>query len=181
MVQYATAVELAGYLGQDVDTYTANQALTLSSQLFSRRAETWFAAQTATYQFVADGCRTVRLPFTPITAITAVRIAGVTVSASDYTLVADTVYRKTSTFGTPYRFPPDPGEVDLTHGFTTPGDDVKAMILETAATALTAPVGALLGEKIDDYEIRVSAAAGGIQLTSAAADLADWYRGVYAA
>jgi hypothetical protein len=181
VVQYATAVELAGYMQQDVDTYTANLVLTTSSQMFSTAAETWFAPTTATYQFVADGCRTVRLPFSPITAISAVRIAGVTVSASDYTLVRDVLYRKTSTFGTPCKFPPDLGEVDLTHGFATPGDDVKGAVLETAAAAYSVPVAAVLGESIDDYQVKYSAAGGGVQLTASALSLAQSYRGVFAA
>lgn len=178
MVQYATAVELAGYMQQDVDTSTANQVLTLASGQFSQAACTWFAATSATYTTLGTACTSVLLPFRPVTAVSAVRINGATVTG--WTLIKNTLYRPAG-FGTSCAIPPDKVEIDLTHGYSAPTDDVKAAVLETAATAYTVPVGGILGERIDDYEIRVAAADGGVQLTQFAADLAKQYRGTFAA
>lgn len=178
MVQYATATELAGYLGQDVDTYTADQALTLASGSFSQAAATWFASTSATFTTTGTVGTSIRLPFRPVIAVAAVRINNVAVTG--WTLVKNTLWRQAG-FGTSCTVPPDKVEIDLTHGYTAVPDDVKAAVLETAATAYSQPVGAVLGERIDDYEIRFAAAAGGIELTSSAAVLAKQYRGTLAA
>lgn len=174
MVQYATATELAGYLQEDVDTYTATQVLTLASGQFSQAACTWFAATSATYVTMGTRCTAIALPFRPVTAVTAVRINGVSVTG--FTLVKNTVYRVTG-FGTSCVIPPDEIEIDLTHGYTSVPDDVKAAVLETAAAAYSVPVAAVVGESIDDYQVRYSASGGGVQLTQSARALAEQYRG----
>ena len=178
MVQYATASELAGYLQQDVDTYTANQALTLASSQFSQAACTWFAATSATYTTLGTPSVSIRLPFQPVTAVSAVRINGSTVTG--YTLIKDTLYRA-SGFGTSCAIPPDKVEIDLTYGYTSVPDDVKAAVIETAAAAYSVPVSAVTSEAIDDYQVRYSAAGGGVQLTASALKLAEQYRGTLAA
>lgn len=178
MVQYATAVELAGYLQQDIDTYTATLILTTASSLFSNEADTMFAATTVTYEKVGDGSRILVLPFKPVTAISAVRIAGVAVT--DYTRIRSTLYRTTG-FGNGWAFPPEKVEVDLTHGYATVPDDVKIAVLETAAQAYTTPVGAVISEKIDDYAVRYATEGGGIRLTDSAMALAAGYRGQFLA
>ena len=178
MVQYATATELAGYLQEDLDTYTANQALTLASGQFSQLAMTWFDPQTTTFVTTGTPCVSINLPFRPVTAISAVRINGVAVTG--YTLVKNTVWRSAG-FGTSCVIPPDKVEVDLTHGYTSVPDDVKAAVIETAAAAYSVPVSAVVGESIDDYQVRYSAAGGGVQLTASARDLARTYRGTLAA
>lgn len=178
MVQYATAVELAGYLKQDVDTYTANLVLTLASGQFSQAANTWFAPTAVTYTTTGTACTAIRLPYRPVTAVAAVRISGVTVTG--WTLVKNTLYRVAG-FGTSSTTPPDKVEIDLTHGETSAPDDVKAAVLETAAAAYSVPVGAVVGESIDDYQVRYSPAGGGVQLTPSAAGLAGLYRGTFAA
>ena len=178
MVQYATATELAGYLQQDLDTYTANQALTLASSQFSQLAMTWFEATTTTYTMPGTFSVAIRLPFRPITAVTAVRINGVAVTG--WTLVKYTLYRAAG-FGSSYIIPPDKVEIDVTHGYASVPDDVKAAVIETAATAYTMPVNAVVGESIDDYQVRYSQTGGGVQLTQSARDLALMYRGTLAA
>jgi len=178
VVQYATAVELAGYMQQDLDTYTANQVLTLASGQFSQAACTWFEPTTVTYTTTGAPCPSIRLPFRPVTAVTAVRINGVAVTG--WTLVKNVLYRA-SGFGTSCKVPPDEVEIDLTHGETAAPDDVKAAVLETGATSYATPVGAVIGETIDDWSIRYSAAGGGVQLTPSAAALAAQYRGTFAA
>lgn len=181
-VMYATAEELASYLQQDVDTSSATLTLQTASQLFSVRANTWFAPTTVTYQVAASGWRQLTLPFRPVTAVSAVRIindAGTTV-ITDYRRIKSVLYRLAG-FGTPFAFPPDLLEVDLTHGYATVPDDVKGAVLETAGAAYSSPDVTTKSESIDDYSITSAANSGGVMLSPAAATLADLYRGTLAA
>lgn len=178
MALYATPEELASYLQQDVDTATATLVLTVASAQFSRAADTQFAATTATYTTLGMPFRYLVLPFRPVIAVQAVRINGATVTG--YTLIRSTLYRPAG-FGTPLNDPPDVVEVDLTHGYTSVTDDVKAAVLDTAAQAYSIPVAAVIGENIDDYAVRYANASGGVQLTPFARDLAALYRGTLAA
>lgn len=178
MVQYATASELAAHLQQDLDTASANQALTLASGQFSQAACTWWEPQTVTYTTLGAVATSIRLPYRPVTAVTAVRINGAAVTG--WTLVNGTLWRSAG-FGSACKVPPDEVEIDLTHGYTEAPDDVKAVVIETAASGYSVPVAAIVGESIDDYQVRYAAAAGGVQLTSAAVALAAQYRGTFAA
>lgn len=178
MVQYATASELQTYLQQDVDSDAADQALTLASGQFSQAACTWFAPMTVTYTTLGTQDVRIRLPFRPVTAVSQVRINGVAVTG--WSLVKNMVYRPAG-FGTSCVIPPDQVEIDLTHGYATVPDAVKAVVLETAAAAYSVPVSAIAGEAIDDYQVRYNATGGGVQLTRAASDLAQQYRGTLAA
>lgn len=177
MVQYATEAELASYLQQDVDTATATLVLTVASGQFSLYADTQFASTAVTYQALGTPFMNLALPFRPVIAVQAVRINGVTVTG--YTLIKNTLYRAAG-FGTPINTPPDVVEVDVTHGLIPCPDDVKAAVLEMAAQACSVPVGAVIGETIDDYAIRYANASGGVQLTPFARDLAALYRGTLA-
>jgi hypothetical protein len=178
VVQYATAVELAGHLQQDLDTYSANQALTLASGQFSQAACTWWEPQTVTYTVLGTVATSIRLPYRPVTAVSAVRINGVAVTG--WTLVNGTLWRAAG-FGTSCAIPPDEVEIDLTHGYAEVTDDVKAVVIETAASAYEIPVSAVASESIDDYQVRYANTGGGVQLTSAAKALAEQYRGTFAA
>jgi hypothetical protein len=178
MAQYATATELAGKLQKDLDTYSANQVLTLASALFSREADTWFEPTTATYTTLGTLYPSIRLPFRPISAVTAVRVNGVTVTG--WTLVKRTLWRPGG-FGSSCLIPPDKVEIDLTHGEATAPDDVKAEVLDVAAQAYDIPVAAVIGESIDDYAIKYATTGGGLQLTASARDLARMYRGTLVA
>jgi hypothetical protein len=181
-VMYATLADLASYLKQDVDNSTGTLAIQVASQLFSTRADTMFAATTVTYQTEGCGYRRLELPYRPVTAISAVRIIsnGVTTTITDYTRIKRVLYRSAG-FGTPGAYPPDLVEVDLTHGYTAPGDDVRGAVLETTATAYQSPDPSTVSESIDDYSIRTAPNIGGIMLTPAAEKLADLYRGTIAA
>lgn len=178
MVQYATATELAGKLQKDLDTYSADQVLTLASALFSREADTWFAPTTATYTVLGTPCVSILLPFRPVISVTEVRINGVAITG--WTLIKRTLWRAQG-FGTPYVIPPDKVEIDLTHGEATVPDDVKAEVLDVAAQAYDIPVGAVVAESIDDYAVKYATTGGGLQLTASARDLARMYRGTLAA
>jgi hypothetical protein len=177
MALYATPTELASYLQQDLDTATATLVLTVASGQFSLYADTQFASTAVTYTALGTPFMNLALPFRPVIAVQAVRINGVTVTG--YTLIKHTLYRNGG-FGTPINTPPDVVEVDLTHGFTTVPDDVKAAVLDIAAQAYSVPVGAVIAETIDDYAIRYANASGGVQLTPFARDLAALYRGTLA-
>jgi hypothetical protein len=178
VVQYATATELAGKLQKDLDTYSADQVLTLASALFSREADTWFAPTTATYTTLGTPCPSIDLPFRPVSAVTDVRINSVAVTG--WTLIKRTLWRPQG-FGTSCSIPPDKVEIDLTHGEATAPDDVKAEVLEIAGQAYDIPVGALVAESIDDYAVKYATTGGGLQLTASARDLARMYRGTLAA
>lgn len=173
MVQYVTAAELASYLQQDLDTSTANLVLTLASGQFSRVAATWWAPQTVTYSQAGTNATRLVLPFDPVTAVSAVRINGVAVTG--FTLIGNTLYRSGG-FGSPSGNPPDLLEVDLTHGYPTATDDVKAGVLDTAAQAYMSPDSGVVSEQIDDYAVRRRAEGGGIRLTPYAQGLATSYR-----
>lgn len=177
MVQYATDLELAGYLQQDVDTYTANLVLSLASGAFSEAANTWFAAQSATFTTLGTLCTAIHLPYRPVTAVSAVRINGAVVTG--YTLIKNTVYRSVG-FGTSYTLVPDKVEIDLTHGYTTVPDDVKAAVLETAAAGYLQSNATVASERIDDYAVTFVDGGGGVQLTATARETARAYCGTWA-
>jgi hypothetical protein len=173
-VQYATASELASYLEMDLDTSTAVLALQTASALFSVRANMMFAPTTVTYQAVGMGNWQLYLPYRPVTAVSAVRVAGVAVT--DYTRIKNVLYRMQG-FGIPGRFPPDLVEVDLTYGYASAPDDVKFAVLETAGGAYSSPDVTVKSESIDDYSVSSASDSGGMSLSKGAKELADLYRG----
>lgn len=180
---YATPSELSSYLQKDLDNATATLVLQVTSQMFSARANTMFAATTVTYQAPALGYRQLQLPFRPVTAVAQVRIvssASGTQVITDYTRIKTVLYRLIG-FGVPGVFPPDMVEVDLTYGYATCPDDVKGAILESAGAAYQGPDITVAAEAIDDYSIKMAANTGGVSLSPAAATLADLYRGTIAA
>ena len=147
MAMYATPTELAGYLQQDLDTYTATQALTLASAEFNRAADTAFTPTNVTWTTDVWGHLTVELPFYPVTAVSAVRVNGVT--ATGWSLRNGRIWRP-SGFGFPYSWQLDVLEVDLTYGYASVPDDVKLAVLEIAAANYEHPSTAI-SEQIDDY------------------------------
>jgi hypothetical protein len=177
VVMYATPADLASYLKQDVDTSTATLALQIASELFAKAAGTRFEATTVTYQTQGSSSSELILPFWPITSVTAVRIGGVTVT--DYTRIGQILYRVTRWGG--YIYPPPLVEVDLTHGYTSPGDDVRGAVLESAAIAYDNPDPAVTSEAIDDYSVKTAPNLGGIMLSPAAEKLARYYAGALVA
>lgn len=178
MALYATPTELASYLQQDLDSATATLVLTVASGQFSLYADTQFASTAVTYTALGTPFMSLTLPFRPVIAVQALRINGVTVTG--YTLIKNTLFRAAG-FGTPLNTPPDVVQVDLTHGFTSVPDDVKAAVLDMAAQAYSVPVGVVSSEAIDDYSIKYAASGGGVQLTPYARDVAALYRGTLAA
>jgi hypothetical protein len=172
MALYATASELASYLQQDLDTASATLALTLASGAFSGAAETWFTPTTTTWSALAEGCSVLELPFKPVTAVSAVRINGATITG--WTLRQGSLYRLAG-FGYLRAWPPDEVAVDLTHGYATAPDEVKLATLEIAAGLYENPTGAA-SESIDDYTTRYN----GTPITPGRpwAEVAAGYRGI---
>lgn len=176
MVQYATATELAGRLQKDLDSYSADQVLTLASALLNREAETAWTPTTVTWSTTyANGCTELEPPFKPITAVSAVRVNGVTITG--WVLRGQALYRVAG-FGYRWAYPPDQVDVDLTYGYAAATDDVKAAVIEIAGQAYEVPNGAIVSETIDDYAVRY-ATNGGLRMTEMAESLAAGYRGVH--
>lgn len=176
MAQYATATELAGRLQKGLDTYSADQVLTLASALLNREAETAWTPTTVTWSTTyANGCTELEPPYKPITAVSAVRVNSVVITG--WVLRGNALYR-TAGFGYRYAWPPDQVDVDLTYGFTAATDDVKAAVLEIATQAYEVPNGSIVSETIDDYAVRY-ATNGGLRMTDLAESIAAGYRGVH--
>jgi hypothetical protein len=175
---YATASDLASFLQRDVDTATATLVLTKMSALFDARARThWGGTVSTTYSKPGYGQIELVMPLGPLAAVSAVRVAGVTLTPGvDYAVIEQSVFRR-SGFGIPWRFPPDLVEVDYTYGYATVSDDVAAAVLESAAAAYSSPDISVASESIDDYSVRSVAGTGGMTLSASAASLADWYAG----
>lgn len=150
MALYATAAELAGYRQEDLDTYSATQALTLASAEFSRVAQTVFSATTVTWSTIVDGCTELQLPYNDVTAVSAVRINGVSITG--WTLRLGVLYRAAG-FGYRGAFPPSLADADLTYGQTAVPDDAKLAVLEIANGVYEHPAG-WTSETIDDYTVR---------------------------
>lgn len=177
MAQYATLSELAAYLKQNVDNSTGNLALTIATDLFCERARTRWQSTSITYSKPGTGASEIVLPYGPVLAVAAVRVAGVTLTVgSDYTVIEQSLFRRAG-FGIPWRFPPDLVEVDYTYGYTAVPDSVKGAVLETAAAAYLNPDITTVAESIDDYSMKSAPNAGGFQLSPAAERLADFYAG----
>lgn len=166
MAMYATAEELASFLQQDLDTATATLVLTLASAEFTRAAGVAFTPTSETYETTGTTATSLLLPFRRVTAVSAVRVNGVEVA--DWSLVNGALYRALG-FGSSLVFPPDRLEVDLTHGYAAPTDDVRKAVLESAAQAYENPLGNVQ-ETIGTNSTR-------FQLSKYAADLAAAYRG----
>jgi hypothetical protein len=180
-----TASDLASYLKQDVDTATANLALTVSLALFEKIADTKFSAQTSTYQVEGRGQPVIAIPHEPLISIQQVRVAGAILATTEYTVVMNNLYRVIgwgriwgSTNPTaPYvGFPPELVEVDHTYGYATGPDDVRGAVLETAGAMYISPDITTRSEAIDDYSVETMPKSGGVMLSPAAMALAEKYR-----
>jgi hypothetical protein len=150
MALYATAVELAGFLQKDLDTYSATQALTLASGDFAVAADTAFSATTVTWPVQGGPGTDVQIPYRPVTAVSQVRLNGVVITG--WTLRLNALWRSAG-FGTWSAFPPDLLEVDLTYGYTAVPDAVKLAVLEIAGGIYNHPDVNAQSEKIDDYSV----------------------------
>jgi hypothetical protein len=172
-----TPADLASLLQQDVDTATATLVLAKMTALFEARSRShWGSALAVTWTKAFSGQPEIIIPYTPVVAVSQVRINGVALTTSGYTIIEQSLYRRIG-WGRWSAFPPDQIDVDLTYGYPTMTDDVAAAILESAAAAYSNPDLSTTSEQIDDYQVRRAPGVGGMALTASAAALADWYAG----
>lgn len=165
-----TPANLAGYIQADVNTYSAQQAIDGATSAFEAAAGIKLSPTSATYEAFALGQCKVWLPDYPVTAVASVTVAGVAVT--DYSRVGQILYRSGG-FGDSYTDPPVALVVTYTHGLADVTPDIKAAILDTAASAYLNP-GTTIREQIDDYSSTVTTA--GFQLSRSARALAELYR-----
>lgn len=182
---YPSVSDLASFLKQDVDTSTANLALTKTIGLFEARAKSHWGPTPANgfYDKPIYGAGEIILPYAPVVAVSLVQIirfggSTQTLTANvDYSRIEQSLYRRTG-WGYPNRWPPDEIQVTYTYGYPDTTEDVNAVILESAGSSYTNPDISTVSETIDDYSVRTSPTLGGMVLTPSAAALADWYAGV---
>lgn len=141
-----TATELAGYLQQDLDTYTATQAITNASTRFETEADTRFSVATHIWTTEGYGQDVIMLPRRPVAAVTSVTVDGVAVT--DYALRGASLYRIVRWGGTS-AYAADV-VITYTYGYTSAPDDVKEAVLVMAAQAYSNPDG-LSRTQVDDY------------------------------
>jgi hypothetical protein len=172
---YPTPTELAGYLQKDLDTYSATQALDLAAAEFEEVAGVRFESTAVTHEEAGSCAGHLVLPFSPIIAVSEIRIAGTAVT--DYSRIGQMLYRAAGWGGG--GFPPSLVEVDLTHGYTADRLDAKLAILEIAAGLYEHPDGSIVAESIDDYSVKYSGTP--ILPGRPWREVAEAYQGVFAA
>ena len=130
MAAFATPTELAGFLQQDLDTYSATQALNTASQAIRDHCGWTISQETISAQVLdSHGERSIWLPSLLLTAVGPVLEKGVT-------LTVTTDYDWTS-YGRLIRSGYWPNEarsvtVTYTHGYSTVPDSVKGVCLAAA-------------------------------------------------
>ena len=146
----ATATRLAGYLQQDLDTYSAQLALDAASDEFEAEADTKFSSTSATYTTEGYGQDVIYLPRQPVIAVQSVTVDGVAVT--DYVKRGPALYRILRWGGvTPYAADV---VVVYTYGYTSVPPNVELAVLQIAAELYEHPVQAVQSEQIDDYAVR---------------------------
>lgn len=146
MSMLVTASELAGFMQQDLDTFTATQAITNASSRFESEADTRFAVSAHVYSTEGYGQQAISLPRQPVVAVTSVTVDGL--ATADYVLRGSTLYRLARWGGTsPYAALL---VVTYTYGWAAPPDDVKEAVLFMAAQSYGNPSG-VQRIQIDDY------------------------------
>lgn len=141
MTALATPTELAGFLQQDLDTYSAAQALDVASQDI-RTACGWNISQeTVTAQdFDGTGGTSIWIRTLNLTGVSAVVADGVTLAATDYRFYRYGRLRRIYAY---WPYFPKIVTVTYTHGYATVPDDVKGACLVLAGAKYVAPGGRL--------------------------------------
>jgi hypothetical protein len=128
---FATPTELAGFLQQDLDTYTATQALDIASQAIRDHCG-WSITQESGAVATLDGVEgsALWLPSMLVTGVASVVESGATltvVSQFDWT-----AYGKLIRVGRCWTSKPRSVVVTYTHGYTAAPDSVKGVCLAAA-------------------------------------------------
>ena len=152
--------DLAAYLQQDIDTASATLARTMATGLIVNYTNQNIESATYTHKLPIDGNATIRLPQRPVTAITSVTVAGVTLTAD-----TDWDWDGITALVVLDGYTPDDEDwqatVVYTAGYATVPADVKAVALDLAAQFYTRTPG-VASESIDDYRVQYSAADVGL-------------------
>ena len=153
MGDFVTAANLASYLQNDVDTASANLAITQAEALvrgYTRQTITTATSTAALLPInVGPAGYTVELPQRPVTAVTTVAVSGVTyVDGVDYAWDGTSNYIRLSVVEeSTDSFAAAPvASVTYTHGYATAPGDVVAVAL---AVAICRQMGWPLGARAE--------------------------------
>ena len=141
MAAFATPTELAGFLQQDLDTYSATQALDVASQNI-RTACGWNISQeTVTAQeFDGTGNQSIFINTLNLTAVSSVVVDGVALASTDFRFYRYGWLRRLYSYWPCF---PEIVTVTYTHGYATIPDDVKGACLVLAGAKYETPGGAI--------------------------------------
>jgi hypothetical protein len=137
---FATPTELAGFLQQDLDTYSATQALDIASQAIRDHCG-WSITQESGAVETLDGSggQSVWLKTKLLTAVTSVTELGISLVATtgfDWTDAGQLIR-----IGRCWTYRPRSVVVTYTHGFATVPDSVKGVCLAVAGRRFQNPEG----------------------------------------
>jgi len=129
---FATPTELAGFLQQDLDTYSATQALDVASKAIRDHCG-WEITQQTSAVATLDGVWDDTALWLPSLLVTAV--ASVVEDGTTLTVVSQfdwTAYGKLIRVGRCWTTKPRSVVVTYTHGYTTAPDSIKGVCLAAA-------------------------------------------------
>jgi len=136
---FATPTELAGFMQQDLDTYTATQALDIASQAIRDHCGWNISQETVTGKVLdSHGDRSIWLPTLLLTAV-----ASVVENGDTLTVVDDYDWTEYGRLIRASRWPNQARSVTVTytHGYATVPDSVKGVCLAAAGRRYQNPEG----------------------------------------
>jgi hypothetical protein len=146
---FATPTELAGFLQQDLDTYSATQALDVASKAIRDHCGWEITQQTGAVITLDGNCEgSLWLPSMLVTAVSSVVEDGTTLTVG--TQFDWTSYGKLIRVGRAWTWKPRSVVVTYTHGYATAPDSVKGVCLAAA------------GRRYQNPEARRSYTVGGV-------------------
>jgi hypothetical protein len=152
MVLLVTAAELASHLQvPEVDTASANQAITTASAWVENKTGMAFTPRTATIVLPSSRDREVGLPVRPVRSVTSVSIGGTTYTDARLT-ASGTLFR---TLGWRTTYEPQDVLVTVEFGLLVTPDDIKGLVWEVSGGIYDGRLG-VQSEQIDDYRVAYS-------------------------
>lgn len=182
MAAFATPSELAGFLQQDLDTYSANQALDIATSKI-RDFVGWSITQELGVTVTLDGCSgesILWLPSLLVTAVSSVVENGIALTSSqyDWTTYGALIRRG----GTSWYWKPRSIVAVFDHGYTTTPDTVKGVCLAAAGRQYGNPAG-IKSETVGAVSVTYNTplyVSGAFLTENEKADLAAYRRAVVA-
>jgi hypothetical protein len=141
----ATAEDLASYLQHDLDTATADLALAAASALVRRNVDWPISRVTETLTRLGNGSCVLTLPTLVLVEVTAIRLAGGTLTPATVDAVGaldarDYVWTSQGQVVRLAGWPRlAPVEVDCTHGYDPVPDDVRLVVMAVAGRLISNP------------------------------------------